>query len=129
MRQIDPAADFPSEDAIRRWLDVADLLDAPRDSVRPQAPGGRRHYLAFMKALNISDDVAHLYWDLGIFLTRSKRIQRGAFFHQTFMAVLIDPDGTASRLDESSRSEMWCIYEAAEDHVETVVSNELEDGR
>jgi hypothetical protein len=129
MRQIDPAADFPSEDAIRRWLDVADLLDAPRDSVRPQAPGGRRHYLAFMKALNISNDVAHLYWDLGIFLTRSKRIQRGAFFHQTFMAVLIDPDGTASRLDESSRSEMWRIYDAAEDHVETVVSNELEGGR
>jgi hypothetical protein len=129
MRQIDPRADFPSEDTIRRWLDVADLLDAPRDSVRPQAPGSRRHYLVFMKALNISDDVAHLYWDLGIFLTRSKRIQRGAFFHQTFMAVLIDPDGTASRLNEANRSEMWRIYEAAEDHVETVVSNELEEGR
>ena len=129
MRQIDPVTDFPSEDTIRRWLDVTDLLDAPRDSVRPQAPGSRRHYLAFMRALNISDDVAHLYWDLGIFLTRSKRIQRGAFFHQTFMAVLIDPDGTASRLDEASRPEMWRIYEVAEDHVETVVSNELEDGR
>jgi hypothetical protein len=129
MRQIDPTADFPSEDAIRRWLDVADLLDAPRESVRPQAPGSRRHYVTFMKALTVSDDVAQLYWDLGVFLTRSKRIQRGAFFHQTFMAVLIDPDGTASRLDENSRSEMWRIYEAAEDHVETVVSNELEDRR
>lgn len=129
MRQIDPGADFPSEDTVRRWLDVADLLDAPRDSVRPQAPGSRRHYVAFMKALSISDDVAQLYWDLGIFSTRSKRIQRGAFFHQTFMAVLIDPDGTASRLDEGGRSEMWRIYEAAEDHVETVISNELEKER
>jgi hypothetical protein len=129
MLKIDPSADFPAVEAMRRWLDVAHLLDAPRDSVRPHAPGSFRHYLAFMKALNISDDVARLYWEVGIFLTKSKRIQRGAFFHQTFMAVLIDPDGTASRLSEDSRSEMWRIHEAAQDHVETVVANELENAK
>jgi hypothetical protein len=126
MTEIDQVPDLPTVDAMRRWIDVAALLDAPRDSVRPQAPGNRRHYLSFMKALNISDDVAHLYWNLGIFFTKSKRIQRGAFFHQTFMAVLIDPYGTASRLDEKSRPDMWQIYDAAADHVATVISNQLE---
>ena len=129
MLKIDQAADLPAIEAMRRWIDVVHLLDAPRDSVRPQAPGNRRHYLSFMKALNISDDVAHLYWNLGIFFTKSKRIQRGAFFHQTFMAVIIDPYGTASRLDENSRSDMWQIYDVAADHVATVISNELEGER
>jgi hypothetical protein len=129
MLEMDPAPDLPGVEAMRRWIDVANLLDAPRDSVRPQAPGSRRHFLTFMKALNISEDVAHLYWNLGIFMTKSKRIQRGAFFHQTFMAVLLDPDGTASRLDDASGSAMWQIYDAATDHVATVISNELEGER
>ena len=105
---------------------MADLVDAPRDEVRPQAPRDRRHYLCFMKALGIAEDVARHYWDWGIFWTRSMRIRSGNAFHQVFMGVLIDPYGAMSRLPESHRQEVWRIYETAEQHVVAVISNEPE---
>jgi hypothetical protein len=82
-----------------------------------------------MKALGISEDVARHYWDWGIFWTRSMRIRTGAAFHQVFMGILIDPHGTASRLPETRRHEVWRIYETAEHHVVTVLSNEQEASR
>lgn len=126
MHGIDPSLSLPGLAAMRHWIDVEDLIDAPRDEVRPQAPRDRRHYLCFMKALGISEDVARHYWDWGIFWTRSMRIRTGAAFHQVFMGILIDPHGTASRLPETRRHEVWRIYETAEHHVVTVLSNEQE---
>ena len=74
MLKIDPTLDLPGVQAMRHWIDVADLVDAPRNEVRPQAPRDQRHYLCFMRALRISEDVARHYWDWGIFWTRSMRI-------------------------------------------------------
>jgi hypothetical protein len=127
MRQIDARLDLPSLDSMRRWIEVRTLIDAPRDVVRPHAPRERRHFLVFMKALGIGDVAAQYYWDFGVALTRSERIRGGASFHQSFMGILIDPDGTGSRLPESLRPEIWKIYDAAEDHVETVISNKSGD--
>jgi hypothetical protein len=129
MHGIDPSLSLPGVAAMRHWIDVDDLIDAPRNEVRPQAPRDRRHYLCFMKALGISEDVARHYWDWGIFWTRSMRIRTGAAFHQVFMGILIDPHGTASRLPETRRHEVWRIYETAEHHVVTVLSNEQEASR
>lgn len=123
---IDPSLSLPGPQSIRQWIDVADLVEAPRDEVRPQAPRDRRHYLSFMKALGIADDVAQLYWDLGIFWTRSMRISSGFAFHQVFMGVLIDPHGAVSRLPEAYRQEVWRIHETAEQHLVAVISNDPE---
>ena len=127
MLALDPGLDLPGPQAIRHWIDVGPLLNAPRDEVRPQAPRDRRHFLCFMKVLGISEQVARHYWDFGIFWTRSIRIRSGLNFHQAFMGVLIDPHGTASQFrDEARRQEVWRIYEMAEQHVITVTSNEVE---
>jgi len=124
--KIDPSLSLPGPQSLRQWIDVAALPATPRDEVRPQAPRDRRHYLAFMKALGIADDVARLYWDFGIFWTRSMRISSGAAFHQLFMGVLIDPHGTISRLPEAHHQEVWRIYETAEQYLVTVISNDPE---
>lgn len=124
--KIDPSPSLPGPQSVRQWIDVADLPNAPRDQVRPQAPRDRQHYLAFMKALGIADDVSRLYWDMGIFWTRSMRISSGAAFHQLFMGVLIDPRGAISRLPEAQHQEVWRIYETAEQHIVTVISNDPE---
>jgi hypothetical protein len=124
--KIDSSPSLPGPQSIRQWIDVADLGDAPRDEVRPQAPRDRRHYLCFMKALGIADDVARHSWDWGIFWTRSMRIRSGTAFHQVFMGVLIDPDGAVSRLPEAHRQEVWRIYETAEQHLVAVISNNPE---
>lgn len=126
--KIDPslASSLPGSQAIRNWIDVADLLKAPRDEVRPQAPRDRGHFFAFMKALAIADDLARLYWDLGVFWTRSARISTGSAFHQVFMGILIDPHGTVSRFPEEIRQEVWKIHETAEDYLVAVVANEAE---
>jgi hypothetical protein len=124
--KIDPSFGSSLPQSTRNWIDVADLLKAPRDVVRPQAPRDRGHYFAFMKALGIADDVARLYWDLGIFWTRSARIRTGSAFHQVFMGILIDPYGTVSRFPEAVRQEVWRIHETAEEHLVAVVANEVE---
>jgi hypothetical protein len=124
MLRIYPTQMLPGLQAMRQWIEVADLSGEPRNTVRPQAPRSRSHYLCFMKTLGISEDVARHYWDFGIFWTRSMRIRTGASFHQVFMGILIDPHGTASRLPENHRQEIWRLYEAAEEHVVTVLSNE-----
>jgi len=124
--RIDSTLSLPGPQSIKQWIDVADLVEAPRDEVRPQAPRDRRHYLCFMKALGIADDVARHYWDWGIFWTRSMRIRSGTAFHQVFMGVLIDPDGAVSRLPEAHRQEVWRIYETAEQHLVAVISNDPE---
>ena len=124
--KIDSSLSLPGPQSIRQWIDVADLIEAPRDEVRPQAPRDLRHYLCFMKALGIADDVARHYWDWGIFWTRSMRIRSGNAFHQVFMGVLIDPDGAVSRLPEAHRQEVWRIYETAEQHLVAVTSNDPE---
>lgn len=126
MLAVDPTLDLPGEAAMRYWLDVAHLMKAPRHRVRPQAPRDRRHYLCFMKALGVSEEVARHYWDWGIFWTRSMRIRSGSSFHQVFMGILVDPHGTVSRLPEKRRQEAWRIYETAEQHVLTIVSNDVE---
>lgn len=123
---MDPSLSLPGPQSIRQWIDVAGLVDAPREEVRPQAPRERRHYFAFMTALGIPEDVAKHYWDWGVFWTRSIRIRSGAAFHQVFMGILVDPYGTAARLAEEHRQEVWRIYETAEEHVVTVISNEPE---
>ena len=125
--QADPSLEstLPGQRSIQEWIDVSELIDAPRDEVRPHAPADKRHYLTFMKALGIDDEVALHYWVWGVFWTRSARIKRGSDFHQVFMAILIDPHGTAARLP-AKRDEIWRIYEAAERHLMTVTSNTTE---
>jgi hypothetical protein len=122
--RIEPTIELPQ--SIRQWIDVVDLLDAPRDQVRPQAPRSREHYFAFMKALGISDDVAKNYWDFAIFWTRSKRISTGSAFHQVFLGLLIDPDGTISRFPQADQQDIWRIHETAEEHLVSVLSNDAE---
>jgi hypothetical protein len=122
--KIEPSITLPQ--SIRPWIDVADLPDAPRDEVRPQAPRSREHYFVFMKALGIADELAKTYWDFGIFWTRSIRISTGSAFHQVFLGVLIDPDGTISRFPQADHQDIWRIHETAEDHLVSVISNEPE---
>jgi hypothetical protein len=122
--KIEPSITLPQ--SIRQWIDVADLPNAPRDEVRPQAPRSRGHYFAFMKALGIADELAKTYWDFGIFWTRSIRISTGSAFHQVFLGVLIDPDGTISRFPQADHQDIWRIHETAEDHLVSVISNERE---
>jgi hypothetical protein len=126
--KIDPSLSrsLPGPQSIKQWIGVADLAETPRDEVRPQAPRDRQHYLCFMKALGIADEVAQRYWDWGIFWTRSMRIRNGAAFHQVFMGVLIDPHGAISRLPAEYSQEVWRIYETAEQHLVAVVSNNSE---
>ena len=127
MLESQPASDLPEVQAIRQWIDVEAYVDSPLHEIRPHAPRDRKHYLCFMEALGIGEELAQQYWDWGIIWTRSIRIRSGFMFHQVFMGMLIDPHGTASRLPESRRHDVWRIYETAEEHVVTVISNRREN--
>lgn len=124
--QVNAVPDFPGIQSVRGWIDVRGLIDAPRHEVRPQAPGDRRNYLLFMKALGIADEMARHYWDLGVFWTRSMRISKGAEFHQVFMSILVDPFGASSKLPARIRAEVWRISEMAEQYTVRVISNQRE---
>jgi hypothetical protein len=124
--EVDPRLSLPGPQSIKQWISVGNLIDKPRDEVRPQAPGDRHRYLCFMKALGIADDVAGYYWDWGVFWTKSMRIKSGAAFHQVFMSVLVDPYGAVARFPEAHRQEVWRIYETAEQYLVAVISNNPE---
>jgi hypothetical protein len=121
---LDPDADLPSLATLRRWIEVEKLLDLPRDQVRPHAPGKKEHYDLLMRALNVSDFLANLLWEEGVFGTRSARIKNGNFIHQLLMTTLIDPESVASRLPQISAVDLWKVAQTAEEYVETVISNE-----
>lgn len=127
MLELKPKLSLPGIQAMRQWIDVTSLIDAPRNEVVPQAPRDRHHYLCFMRVLGISEDLARHYWDLGIFWTRSIRIRSGFAFHQVFMGILIDPHGATSQLPKNQRRNIWKIHETAEHHVMTVISNQREE--
>lgn len=127
MVAIDSSLQLPGMQAMRSWIDVEHLIGAARNRVRPQAPRSAKHFMCFMKALGIADEPARLYWDFGVFWTRSMRIRSGAAFHQVFMGVLIDPHGTAAHLPPERRDDVWRIYETAEHHVVTVTRNDREE--
>ncbi len=127
MLELEPDLSLPTIQAMRQWIDVTSLIDAPRNEVVPQAPRDRHHYLCFMRALGISEELARHYWDWGIFWTRSIRIRSGFAFHQVFMGILIDPHGATSRLPKNQRRNIWKIHETAEHHVMTVISNQREE--
>lgn len=128
MLRLTPDADLPGDQALRSWIDVQDLIEAPSAQVRPNAPRTREQYLCFMQALGIAADLALLYWNYAIFHTRSIRIRSGAAFHQLFMGILIDPHSAIARLPPESSAEIWRLHEAAEGRIVTVAEN-TEDGK
>ena len=114
MLELAPLADLPATKTIRRWIEVEELANLPRDEVRPHAPRTKENYDLLMRALEIGDILANILWEEGVFGTRSVRIKTGAFFHQLLMAVLIDPDGVGSRLPQLNPVDLWKVNQTSQ---------------
>jgi hypothetical protein len=88
-----PSGDFHEVDNLDnlvRWINVEDLINAPREVVKPNAPKLRRTFLIFTKALEISENEADIYWGMAIQSTRKARIRAGVDRTRVIYRLLID---------------------------------------
>ncbi|AFE05820.1 hypothetical protein COCOR_04419 [Corallococcus coralloides DSM 2259] len=80
----------PSHDRIIDWIRVDAYLSEDVRTVRPHAPWRIEDFLAFTRALGISETRARRYWST-IQGTRSRRLSVGLLRHEAYRTVLVKP--------------------------------------
>jgi hypothetical protein len=77
---------------IKRWLQA----DTARPTVEgSRAPGAARdwaRFRSFMKAVNVDEALAEIYWKAAVLPARSYRAQEGHLFNQRVVQFVLDPE-------------------------------------
>ena len=101
------------------WVDLEAQRDVPLHEVVPHAPRDRATFLAFMKALEVSEAIAARYWTWAVIAQRSSRLRAAMSFHDAYRTILVDNYGAQSGNPEKAR-EIRQLKAAAENFVGTV---------
>jgi hypothetical protein len=91
MRGIDPST-ADEINNIKRWL-TADVARMTGEASR--APGAARdwpRFRLFMKAVDVEESLASIYWKFAVLPTRSYRTQEGHLFNQRVVQFVLDPE-------------------------------------
>ena len=110
----------PTQQSVRRWLNVASQKDVLIELRTPQAPRTHSHFLAFAQALGIDETLAEIYWSLAIVATRGGRIRSGLKLRKLYAAALIDPDALI-RQNSAARPLIDKIHDLSAEHVSDVL--------
>lgn len=102
------------------WVDLEAQLLADLHEVIPHAPRDRTTFLAFMKALGVTDAKSHHYWTWAVIAQRSSRLRAAISFHDAYRTILVD-NYAAQSGDPKRASEIRRLKQAAEDFVVEVV--------
>lgn len=106
---------------ITRWLDVdGSTLDDP--TAQPQAPKTRKRFQWFMDALQVHPELANVWWDHGIRLTRSYRLSEGLQFNQRATSFVLDPESFTAR---AGGRDLHALQQAVLDNVDVVKRTEV----
>jgi hypothetical protein len=104
----------------RYWVDIEGELDKPLEEIVPHAPREHVTYLAFMKALGVSDTHAEHYWIWAVIAQRALRVRAALRYHDAYRAILVSPH--AAQADNPQRAkDIKRIRSAAESFVGRVL--------
>jgi len=106
------------------WIDLRQQLDVPLHEVVPHAPRDRATFLAFMRALGISEAIASRFWTWAVIAQRTSRVRAAMNFHDAYRSILIDTYAAQSRHPDRAR-DIRRLKAAAEDFV-AVVQQKIE---
>jgi hypothetical protein len=109
------------------WIDLQGQMDAPLHDVVPHAPREYATFLAFMKALSVTETLALRYWTWAVIAQRSSRQRAAMSFHDAYRSILVD--SYAAQSDNPSRAqEVRQLRAAAENYVSVVRSKKEQRG-
>lgn len=105
--------DFPdihdiTEYKVRYWVTVDKEIDHSVEDLRSHAPQSKEDFDRFMSVLNIDQQIADLYWSLGISSLRNDRRYEGRQATLVYQRFLLDTDSVSELLDipDSDRSRL-----------------------
>jgi hypothetical protein len=108
------------------WVDLREQLAAPLPEVVPHAPRDVHTFMAFMKALSVSESIAGRYWTWAVIAQRASRMRAAINFHDAYRSILVETYGAIS--DNPDRvSDVRRLRAAAEGFV-SAVSAKTEEG-
>jgi hypothetical protein len=84
--------DWPTESAVRHWVNLGRNPDVPFDDLQPQAPMKREHYFALCKALRLNDVMAQYFLYQVIMPIRNARRLDGRYVSDTYSHMLLEPE-------------------------------------
>lgn len=109
------------------WIDLDSQRQVDLHEIIPHAPRDRATFLAFMKALSVSDAKSHHYWTWAVIAQRSSRLRAAISFHDAYRTLLVD-NYAAQSSNPARASEIRRLKAAAEDFVSQVVEKETVRG-
>jgi hypothetical protein len=109
------------------WIDLQEQLNAPIHEVVPHAPRDRVTFLAFMKALGVSETIASHFWIWAVIAQRTSRLRAAMSFHDAYRTILIDSYAAQSSNPERAR-DIRRLKAAAEDFVSVVETKREQRG-
>lgn len=93
MAEENPAVkDWPTEAAVRHWVNHSNNVAVPFERLQPQAPLKREHYFALCKALRLNDVVAQYFLYQVIFPIRNARRLDGRYVSDTYSHMMLEPE-------------------------------------
>lgn len=109
------------------WIDLQDQLQAPLHEVVPHAPQDAPTFLAFMKALDVSESIAARFWTWAVIAQRTSRLRAAISFHDAYRAILIDTYAAQASNPARAR-DVRRLRTAAEEFVAVVREKKEERG-
>jgi hypothetical protein len=106
-------------------VDLKEQLDAPLPEVVPHAPRDAHTFMAFMKALSVSESIAGRYWTWAVIAQRASRMRAAINFHDAYRSILVETYGAISDNPDRAR-DVRRLRAAAEGFV-SVVSAKVEE--
>lgn len=105
------------------WIELDEQLDAPLQEVVPCAPQDEETFIAFTKALGMSETAARQYWLWAVIAQRRSRLRAAMAFHDAYRGILVDAYAAQSENPQRA-ADVRRLRSAAENHVSVVRSKE-----
>lgn len=84
--------EFPSEQAVRQWVNLGKSADTPFEDLKPQAPMKEAHFKAFADALGMPALEAAYQWQRVIMAVRNSRRIDGRYVSDVYAYMLLQPE-------------------------------------
>ncbi|MDX2275450.1 MAG: hypothetical protein NW206_08365 [Hyphomonadaceae bacterium] len=110
-----------SVDRAAYWVKLEEQVEAPLHEVIPCAPQDHATFMAFARALGMTETAANQYWLWAVIAQRRSRLRAAMAFHDAYRSILVDVYAAQSE-NPAHAADVRRLRTAAENHVSVVRS-------
>ncbi len=111
--------DFPTEQAVRQWVNLGQSEGTSFDKLKPQAPMKEDNFAAFAEALGLSKLEAAYYWQRVIIPIRNARRLDGRQVSDIYTHMLLQPESVMVH-SGVKRQTMKMLFDKARENLAAV---------